>query len=583
MSDKKKNIKRQNISQLILGLAIIIFLNVIASFYFTRFDLTSEKRYTLSKATKSLLENLDDIVYFKIYLDGDFPAGFKRLRKETKEMLDEFRAYNKNIQYEFINPSESADKATRNKLYQQLISSGLQPTSLQSDKNDVRSRQIVFPGAIVSYKIKELPLQLLQTQMGMPAEAQINSSVQALEYNLANIIKKITVLTKPKIAFIKGHGELSDIETADISQALSEYYNVENVTIDESINSLTEHKEVDSVRTIIKNKYEAIIIAKPDSFFSEKDKFVIDQFIMKGGKVLWLIDPVFASMDSLQKKSVTYGFAINLNLEDQLFKYGVRLNTNLVQDISCIGIPINTQPLGSKPQFEFFPWLYSPVIFPYIDIKHPIVANLNAIKSEFISSIDTVGAKGINKTHLLYTSKYSRTVNTPVRIGLDLLGEKPDERQFINPYQLVAVLLEGEFESVFKNRMAPEIKDAQSIGFQEQGVNTKMIVISDGDIIRNQIQFSQGKIQPYPLGLDKYSGKQYGNKDFILNAVNFLCDNSGLISVRSREIKIRLLDRTKVENSKFFWQIINTIIPIILIVILGLIFYVLRKRKYVKK
>ncbi|MCF8297534.1 MAG: gliding motility-associated ABC transporter substrate-binding protein GldG [Saprospiraceae bacterium] len=578
MSNKKKNIKRQNITQLALGLIIIISINIIASFFFTRFDLTSEKRYTLSKATKTLVKELDDIVYFKVYLDGDFPAGFKKLRNETKEMLDEFRAYNKNIQYEFINPSESEDKSIRTGLYQQLMGKGLQPTTVQSDKNDVQSQQVIFPGALVSYKSKELPLQLLISQMGVPPEAQINSSVQAMEFNIANVIKKLTIKQKPKIAFIQGHGELSGIHIASIKASLSEYYNVEDVRLNEQIQSLTTHRELDSGGTVIINKYKAIIIAKPDSIFSEKDKFIIDQFIIRGGSSLWLIDPVFASMDSLQFKGETYGFAKRLNLEDQLFKYGVRLNTDLILDMSCVGIPLNTQPYGSQPKFKFFPWYYSPVIFPLL--SHPVVANLNAIKTEFISSIDTVGTKGIKKTVLLSSSEYSKTINTPARISLEIIREKNIEQSFRNPYNPVAVLLEGKFESVFKNRIAPEAKEEESIGFLEIDKPSKMIVISDGDIIKNQIHWDEGKARPYPLGIDKYSGTEYGNNDFILNAVNYLCDESGLISVRSRELKIRLLDKTKITTDRLFWQLLNTLIPILIITILGIVLLIIRKRKY---
>ncbi|MFC2111601.1 gliding motility-associated ABC transporter substrate-binding protein GldG, partial [Bacteroidota bacterium] len=536
--------------------------------------------YTLSEATKTLVKELDDIVYFKVYLDGDFPAGFKKLRNETKEMLDEFRAYNKNIQYEFINPSASEDKTIRTGLYQQLMGKGLQPTTVQSDKNDVQSQQIIFPGALVSHKTKELPLQLLISQMGVPPEAQINSSVQAMEFNIANAIKKLTVIKKPKIAFIQGHGELSGISLASIKASLSEYYDVEDVRLDEKIQSLTIHREIDSGKTVISNKYKAIIIAKPDSIFSEKDKFIIDQFIIRGGSSLWLIDPVFASMDSLQHKGETFGFAKRLNIEDQLFKYGVRLNTNLIMDLSCVGIPLNTQPYGSQPKFQFFPWYYSPVIFPLL--SHPVIANLNAVKTEFISSIDTVSASGIKKTILLASSEYSKTLNTPARISLDIIREKNIEESFNNPYNPVAVLLEGKFESIFKNRMTPELLDEESIGFLEKDSSSKMIIISDGDIIKNQVQWEQGKPRPYPLGVDKYSGTEYGNSDLIVNAVNFLCDDSGLISVRSRELKIRLLDKTKITNDKLFWQLLNTIIPILLISLLGVVLLFIRKRKYQK-
>lgn len=581
MSVQKRNIKKQNIIQLILILIIIILLNVVGNYFFTRLDLTAEKRYSLSDATKKQLKELDDIVFFRIYLDGDIPAGFKRLRNETKEILDEFRAYNRDIQYEFIDPNESPDKQQRDNLYKQLYSKGLQPTTIQENRGDIKSQQLVFPGAVVSYKSREIPLQLLKTRVGQSAEVQLNNSVQDIEYNLSSSIRKLTVKEKPKIAFLEGHGEKLGYETADIQFALSEFYSVESVLLNEQLNALTERKEIDSTRTLNRNKYSAIIIAKPDSIFSDKDKFIIDQFIMKGGKVLWLLDPVFASLDSLQFSNETFAISQSQNLEDMLFKYGVRLNTNLVQDISCVPIPVNTQPRGSQPRFDFFPWVYSPVLLP--TIKHPIVNNLNAIKTEFLSTLDTIMVKGVKKTILLHTSKYSRVINTPARVSLDLLRIKPDPKNFGKSYLPVAVLLEGEFESVFKGRLLPEIANDPLMAFDDLSKHTKMIVIADGDIIKNQIQLSGDRPKPYPLGFDKYTGEQYGNRDFILNAVNYLCDDTGLIEVRSREFKLRLLDKTKVDNTKFKWQVVNTAGPVAFILLIGLVITFLRKKKYSSK
>jgi len=516
---KKKQLKRQNIIRLVLGLIILILVNVISSFKFERFDLTSEKRYSLSDATKELVQKLDDIVYVKVYLEGEFPAGFVRLRNSVKEMLDEFRAYSSsNIEYEFINPFEDQDKDTRN-IINQLVEQGLQPTNLKIKEGDGVSQKIIFPGAIFSYKERELPLQLLKSRMGAPPEVMLNSSIQALEYEFANTIRKLCADYKPKIAFIEGHGELKEIEVRDISRALSEYYRVERVRIDGQINNL--------------NGYKAIIIAKPNLVFSEKDKFIIDQFIMRNGKVLWLVETVLASMDSLVTSSTTFGVPNSINIEDQLFKYGVRINTNLIQDIQAVSIPVNTAIIGNPPQWELIPWLYFPMIMPVSN--HPIVNNLNAIKCEFTNSIDTVKARGIKKTILLTSSRYSRLVNAPVRISLQTINELPDEEQFNKPFQSIAVLLEGEFQSVFKNRIPPKIKDSNEISYREKSSPNKMIVISDGDIIRNQVQQSSGRV--YPLGYDRYTGQEFGNKDFILNAIDYLCDDSGLISVRSKELK----------------------------------------------
>lgn len=560
----KKSVKRQNISQLLISIVIIFFINIISSFVFTRADLTAEKRYTLAAATKKLLTNLDDIVFFKIYLDGDFPAGFRRLRNETREMLNQFRAYSDNIQYEFINPSAGTDKKQIKNLYQELVSKGIEPTRLQVKNTDGSSQQIIFPGAIVTYKERELPLQLLSSQLNIAPETVLNSSVESLEYNIASVIKKLSAESKPKIAFIEGHGELDKYETGDIAATLAEYYNVKRVTINHRLDALKDFK--------------AIIIAKPDSVFEEKDKFIIDQFIMKGGKVLWLIDPVFASMDSLRSSDQTLGIARKTGIEDQLFKYGVRLNYDLIQDLNAMPIPVKTGNLGNQPQLNYLPWYFFPVIAP--SVNNPIVNNLNAVKFEFVSSIDTVGAKTISKKVLLSSSKYSRKLPTPVSISLDIMRKEPDERLFVTSNIAVAVLLEGTFTSLFKNRLEDTIAENKEISFKETSLPTRMIVVSDGDIIRNQVQFSGGSKYPLPLGYDKYTRETFGNKDFLLNCIDYLCDDSGLIEVRSREVKLRLLDKTKTAKNRFIIQLANTGIPVILILYFALINGAIRKRKY---
>jgi ABC-2 type transport system permease protein len=578
MSDKKKDIKRNNIVQLLMGLLIIVLLNVIGSFLFTRLDLTAERRYSLSDATKKMLFNLDDVVYFKVYLDGEFPAGFKRLRNETREMLDEFRAYSDNIQYEFINPSGNPDNRERKNLYQQLVTAGLNPTTLNVKTKDGTSQQVVFPGALITYKNRELPLELLNSQMGVAPEQVLNNSVQQLEYNISSIIRKLSVPNKPKLAFIIGHGELTEMETLDIRNELSEYYTVERIKIGGKLNSLTERDTKDSLNVNIRNKYKAIIIAKPDSAFSEKDKFIIDQFVMRGGKVLWLIDPVDATMDSLQNSRQTVGVANETNLEDQLFNYGVRLNSNLLVDISCLPIPMVTGVTDNKPQTTFVPWFFFPVII--LTAQHPIVRNLNAVKCEFVSSLDTIVKPGIIKTYLLSTSKYSRALNAPVIISLDMARQDPDPAQFNQPYQNVAVLIEGKFESLFLNRIPPVIAEDRSIGFLSQSKKTAMIVVSDGDVIRNQVRFGQNGYETLPLGFDRFTGQSFGNKDFIMNAVNYLCDDSGLISARSRELKLRMLDITRINDEKLKWQLINVILPVVLIILFGFIQHFLRRRRY---
>jgi ABC-2 type transport system permease protein len=576
MTDKKKNIKRANVTGVLLGIAIVILLNILASFIYTRIDLTAEKRYSLSPVTKRLLKKLDDVVYFKIYLAGDLPPGFQRLANETREMLDEFRAYSDNIQYEFIDPSENPNARERNDTYRLLVERGLQPTDLRVNKKGTSSQLILFPGAMASYRGNEIPVQLLMAQLQQEPNMVLNNSIQSLEYNLASAIKNLTTVIKPRVAILEGQGELDEMETYDLQNSLSEFYNVERVSLNHKITSLAIRINSDSAQDVLINKFRALIIAKPTRPFDERNKFLIDQFVMRGGKVLWLVDPVFASMDSLQTYNVTMGLPNDINLEDLLFNYGVRPNTNLVQDLNALSIPVKTGQIGNQPQFDFFKWYFFPILMP--SLNHPLVNGLNAIKTEFLSTLDTVTTPGIKKTVLLETSLYSRTVEAPVMIDLEILKKEPNERLFRQGPFPVAVLLEGEFTSAYLFRIPPELSDNPSIGFLNKSKPTKMIVIADGDIAKNQFHFSQG--YPMPLGFDQYTKQTFGNKDLVLNAINFLCDDSGLISVRSRELKLRLLDTARVNKQRLLWQLLNILVPVLLITGVGIIKYRLRKRAF---
>ncbi|MDP2422789.1 MAG: gliding motility-associated ABC transporter substrate-binding protein GldG [Bacteroidales bacterium] len=576
MNSKKKNIQQQNILKLVLGLTILMAVNMIGSYFFMRFDLSSEKRYTLSRSTKAMLRNLDDYMTFNVYLEGDFPAGFKRLRNSTREMLDEFRAYSNFVQYEFINPATSEDMNERKAIQEELVREGLNPTQLNVSTTGERRQQIIFPGAVVEYKQKKTPLQLLASQIGQTPETVLNNSIQDLEYNISSAIRRLTATSKPNIAFIQGHSELKPLQIAAAREALSEYYTVELATLEGKLNSLTSRTEIDSLNYSITNSFAAIIIAKPLTFFDEKDKFIIDQYIMRGGKVLWLIDPVFASMDSLQNADQTVGISYDVNLRDQLFRYGVKLNSNLVMDLNSVPIPIVTGTLGNQPQYTFYPWYFFPLL--NAGSNHPIVNNINGVMGHFSSTIEMVDVPGIEKTILLSTSQYSRAVNTPVLISLEILKEEPDETLFNSAHLPVAVLLEGEFRSLYNNRIPPEISEDRGIGFLDQSQPTAMIVVADGDMIRNQVHFSQGF--PFPLGYDQFTRQQYGNKEFLLNAINYLTDDSGLISVRSREVTLRSLDRVRAQKNKILWQLGNTLVPILIIVVIGIILQAIRKRKY---
>lgn len=579
MNNERKNLKKNQLISFGITVVTIIVINVIASFVYTRFDLTSEKRYTLSDTSKEILKNLDDYVYFRIYLEGEFPAGFKKLRKETKEMLDEFRAYSKFVDYDFINPSESNDAAERNETYKLLYQSGLNPTEISIQTKDGAQQLVIWPCALVSYKNKEFPLDLLDTQVGKSSEAALNNSAQNLEYKFISAIKDLSQIKKPNIAFIEGHGELNKDEVYDITQSLSKKYNVQRVSIDEKITALNKRTERSDSSILITSNYDAIIIAKPTKPFSEKDKFIIDQYIMRGGKVLWLIDPVMASMDSLQNSESTMGNSLDLRLDDMFFKYGVRLNKNLLLDYNSAAIALRTGQMGGQAQIEYFRWYYFPLLNSASNSN--IVKNINPIKADFVSSIEpVVSDSDVQKIPLLKTSDYTKISAAPVFISLSMLRQAPDQRMFSQKGQNTAYLLKGTFESLYANRMTSGITESEEIGFKTSSEPTSMIVVADGDIIRNQFHIPKG--YPLPLGFDQYTQMTYGNKDFIENAVSYLVDGEGLIGIRSRELKIRLLDTNKINSNAITWQIVNVIVPSAIVVIFGFILTIIRKRKFTK-
>ena len=559
---KHKNIKVQNLLQLVLVAGIIILANIISSYVFTRMDLTGDKRFTISEASKKTLGKLKDVVFVRVYLEGDFPPGFQKLHDATREMLDELRNYsNGNLEYEFINPSANPDREERNKFYHQLAEKGLQPTNLESKSNEGTSQKIIFPGALISFSTQEVPVQLLKDQIGVSNVQMLNNSIQNLEYEIVNGIKKATDPYKPAIAFIEGQGELNAKQTEDISNLFRITYDIKRVNINHQL-------------SILKN-YKAVIIAKPDSAFDEKDKFIIDQYIMHGGNVVWLIDQMDVKMDSLGTKGETMALGRPLNLDDMLFRYGVRINYDLILDLQAAPIPVVTGFVGNQPRTQLRPWYYFPVMTP--TEKHPIVNNLNAIRGQFVSTIDTVGAPGIKKSVLLTSSRYSRIAPAPVRVSLGIMQLKPDPRQYNLSYLLTAVLLEGQFESLYKNRLAPSIEKDSSIGFLEKGIKpSKMVVIADGDMISND--FQQGRA--LACGYDRFSGTFFGNRSFIQNVIDYMVDEGGLMSVRSKEFKIRMLDPQVLESNAKYIKIINCVVPILLVLIFGIFKSVARKKKY---
>lgn len=572
--------RNKDIVGFLIALGIVILVNIISAQLYFRLDLTSENRYSLSEPTKNLLKQLDDQVYVTVYLEGNFPASFKRLRNETKEMLDEFRSYSDGlVEFEFINPSENPDMKERDRVYRNLYQKGLRPTDLEIKDEDGTSKKIVWPGAIINYRENEAAVQLLKSQFGAPPEVVLNQSIESLEYELAAAIKRISNPEIKRIAFIEGHGELNKFESADAMRTLREFHEVERVALNENLSSLSERSFVDSNTARVVNKYDLIIVADPDSSFSDKDKFILDQFLMHGGKIIWMIDPVLASMDSLMKQNTLLAVPRSLNLEDQLFEYGVRFNNDLVQDLRAAPIPIVSGQYGTQARTQLYPWLF----FPLITSKnnHPINKNIDVVRAQFTSSIDLVGNDALKKTVILSSSDKTKLVKAPTRVSLNMLSFEPPVEQFNKKDIPIAVLVEGKFSSIYRNRMTARMYTSGEINYKDEGVESMQLFIADGDLIRNR--YNSETNEYYALGMDKYTQQVYGNKDFFLNAVNYMLDESGLILSNTKSFKIRLLNRQTINQNRLAIQLLNTAAPIGLILIFGLVFHLIRKRKYTVK
>ncbi len=565
MVNRKQNklsSKKRDISNFLAIVISLLILNFILSYYFFRLDLTTEKRYTLSPYTKEFLKKIDDIVYFKIYLNGNLPPEFNKLKNEVKEMLDEMRIYNDNIQYEFIDINELGNKEDIKNTEKQLYDKGLIPEQVIEKKDNKTSESLVWPGAIVSYKGKETVWQIFSRQLGYTPQENINHTLNEIEFGICNTINKLKRKKRPEISIVEGHKELDTLRLYDYISALSDEYNVSRIKINHKLYAL--------------KGLEAIIIAKPDTFVDEKDKFIIDQFIMKGGKVLWLIDPVKLNMDSFRLKGYSLALNNETNLEDMLFRYGIRINTDLIQDLQCAPIPVNIGFSKKQPNFKLFPWIFFPLIMP--TSNHPIVKNLDLIKTEFVSTIDTLSTSNIKKTVLLTSSKNTRVSPVPIRVSLAITQFRLKESLFNQGQKPIAVLLEGTFKSLYTNRIPTAIMEDSIIQFKEVSVPTKMIVVSDGDIAKNDFNRMTGMV--YPLGYDKYTNQTFANKQFLINCMNYLLDDSGLMQLRSREVKLRLLDVKKIAMNKAKIQLYNVVLPPLVILIFAILQYYLRKRKY---
>ena len=533
-----------------------------------RIDLTEEGRYSLSEGTEGLLDQLDEPLLVKIYLEGEFPAGFERLKLESRYMLEEWSARNGNVFFEFINPNQ-VENAQEFK--NQLATKGINAVQLQVSSKNGQSVLNVFPAAILSYREKEEVAILLEDVMVFDPAEQVNVSIQQLEFNLARSLSALLQDEKPKVAMITGHGELSALQTAGIGMALSEHYMVERFST-QTYKALPngEPDIEDLIRRL--NTFELAIIAKPTKAFSELDKYFLDQYAMGGGHLMWFIDGVHAEMDSLSygPDFLAYPTYFDLNITDLLFKYGVRVNTDLIQDVRCAGI---------NDRRNVNPWVYFP-LFGATD--HPSVANLNAIKGEFSSSLDTLEAPGIKKTALLQSSSNAKRVPAPHTVSLEALYNRPDPRSFNQSDLLSGILLEGVFESAYANRIAPKAAGA-SLPQLKQSNPTSMAVFSDGDLIRNQVNLINPELprgQPMPLGFDQYTNIQYGNDDLVLNIVDYMLDDRGLMDTRTRDVKLRLLDQQKISSNASFWKFLNVAFPEFLLLLAALLFNLIRRKKY---
>jgi len=560
--------KKKDLTAFAMILAIVLLVNYSGSVFFKRFDLTSEKRYTLSESTRLMLSDLDDVVNIKIYLSPHVNAGFSRLRDESREILDEFRAWaGNNIQYEFITPGEGVSQEEAVNIERQLFKKGIQPEGVMMRENGKTTQTTIWPGALVTFKGKETVWQIFtRATPDMDPDVAINNSIEDLEYTLTNSIRKLQRTKKPEVTFLTGHHELDTLEQFQFMTALSEYYNVNYTRIFPG-------RELSTFEGT-----DALVISKPDTTFSDKELFVIDQFIMKGGKVLWMLDPVQTNLDSLK-----YGFTIGLNrpmgIEELLFKYGVRLNPVLLQDMQCGKLRMNVGLLKGQPRFELFDWLYHPVITG--DNSHPINKNLDAVKFEFCSTLDTIAsAKGIKKTILMASSRHARVQHTPARVYLGMVQTKWKKEQFKESRLPVACLLEGQFSSFVEFRLPDTLLNNGDFNYRDHSVPTKMIVVADGDVARNDVQRSNGQV--FPLGFDRNTQYIYGNKTFLLNCMNYLLDDQAMLQLRAREVKLRLLDKEKVSAGRSKWQLINIGLPLVSIAVLAFIQAWWRQRKYSK-
>tara|TARA_R110001632_G_scaffold229875_1_gene366705 strand:- start:30602 stop:32242 length:1641 start_codon:yes stop_codon:yes gene_type:complete len=545
MNKKLKNI--------ILLLAGLLMLNFASQSIYKRIDLTKDKRYTLSSVTKSIIKKIDKQLIVRVYLEGDFPTEFKRLQIEARQFLEELRAENTNIRIQFINPDDQRER---------LIKAGMIPSQLTVEEDGKLSNAIIFPWAEIDFNKKTSIVSLLPNGAVQSQEDQLENAVENLEFSFSDAINSLLRKKPKKIAILSGNGELQDIQLYSILSEVSKKHRLAKFTLDS-----VEKNAVKSLKDL--QNFDLAIIAKPTESFNEKEKLVLDQFIIKGGKTLWMVDNVQADTDSLFSSGKMLAYPRDLNLTDFFFSYGVRINSTLIQDLYAAKIPLATGNIGDQTQFQNLNWFYHPLVNG--NPNHPITKNTAPIRLRFANQIDTL-QNNIKKTPLLVSSLLTKKTGTPTIIELQSIAEEPKEKEYNSGYQLFSVLLEGEFSSMYSNRVKPFDLN----NFSAKSNPNKMVIISDGDLARNQIQ----KGQPYDLSLDKWTGEQFGNKEFLLNAVDYLLDDSGLIKLRNKTLQINLLDKQKAYKERTYWQIINIVLPLLILFAFGIGFQYWRKKKY---
>ena len=560
----------ENYFKIIIIAAILILINVIASYLHGYIDLTEEKRFTLADSTADLLYEIDDRIVIKILLEGKFPASFKRLQQATREMVDEFRDENSDIEYVFEDPEEGSMEDA-NLRVKSLAEKGIIPRMITFFEGKERVQKRVFPYAIVQYGDRDVVVNLLETASGPEdEETTLNKSVSLLEYKLANAIQKITAKKQGNIVFTTGQGELDRKYRASLKNELSRYYNVGEIPLD-SITHIGQNADL-------------VIVARPTKEFTLQDQFKLDQYVMNGGKIIWLIDKMDAHVDSIQAYKFYVPQVYPLGLDDMWFKYGARIQSNLVLDLQSTAIPQVVGMSGGKPQTQLFPWFYHPLVAPASD--HPIVKNLDRVNMFWPSTIDTIQTKTkIDKTVLLASSQFSRYQINPMRLNFEILKSEPQPEQFNKGRQAVALMLEGEFPSFFENRVDPSFeKTLEQINqpFKEVSPPTKQLIVSDVDFAANW--FNERSQESYPMGYNQFMPRGQnnfqGNQDFMINAIEYMISDRGVLEARNREVKLRLLNGPKVREEKTKWQLINIGLPLLFIVVFGFVYNYLRRRKY---